>query len=459
MGGAGYLGLAFGCEARHHERRAGSDVVRPDGRSGEALGAAHHRVMAFGADVGAHAPQLVDVAESAGEDVLGDDPDARRRGEHGHQERLVVGGKAGVRQGGHVGGGEALRCRGPDAVGVGDDVHAHLGQLADEHGHVVGHCVAQEHRPAAHAHSGQVGSGLDAVRDHPVAGLVRMGAVAAAGRARRRASAVVDDTSRYTDAARCAGGRAGQTLACGRQPLDAFDDQTVPGPTRVGAHLVEEAHQVADLGLAGGVVDQRAALGAHRRHQHVLGCAHRRILQHHLGAGEHLGRARDVAVRRTEGGAQALQRTQMHVDRARAEVVAARQRHTGGAEARQQRAQHRNGRPHPLHEVIRRLGADLSRHIDDQTVIGARDADAHRFEQIAHERHVGDVGHVRQHMPALGQQAGRHQLQHAVLGAADAHLAVEAAVAPHQDHVARRLRHRISSTTSAGAWRDPIHAR
>ena len=79
VGDAADRGLALGGQPGHHHRRPGADVVGPHRRARQAGHAAHHRVVAGGADVGAEADQLLDVAESSRVEVLGDDADARRR--------------------------------------------------------------------------------------------------------------------------------------------------------------------------------------------------------------------------------------------------------------------------------------------------------------------------------------------------------------------------------------------
>ena len=159
-------------------------------------------------------------------------------------------------------------------------------------------------------------------------------------------------------------------------------------------------------------------------------------------------------MRGAERRPQALERLQVHVDRSRPEVVAARQGNPGGSEASQQRAEHHDRRTDALDEVVRRLGVQLGGHVDDQPVIGTRHGHAHGFEQFAHERYVGDVGHVGQHVLPLRQQARRHQLEHAVLGAADADFAVERAAALRHERVALASWgnvHRHSDTTIEGA--------
>ncbi len=65
----------------------------------------------------------------------------------------------------------------------------------------------------------------------------------------------------------------------------------------------------------------------------------------------------DVAVLDDDLRAHGLQALDVLVDRARADGAAAGQRDAGLAEPRQQRPEHENGRPHGLHEVVRRFGA------------------------------------------------------------------------------------------------------
>src|SRR5207248_9700918 len=63
--------LAVGAESGHQEGGASADVRRPHRRAREAGPAPDDGVMSFGADVGTHAHELVDVAEASGEEVLG----------------------------------------------------------------------------------------------------------------------------------------------------------------------------------------------------------------------------------------------------------------------------------------------------------------------------------------------------------------------------------------------------
>ena len=51
--------------------------------------------------------------------------------------------------------------------------------------------------------------------------------------------------------------------------------------------------------------------------------------------------------------------------------------------------------------------------------------DTDRREQVAHDRHVGDVGHVREVVFAVGEQGRSHQLEHGVLRTRDDDLTLQ----------------------------------
>ena len=119
-----------------------------------------------------------------------------------------------------------------------------------------------------------------------------------------------------------------------------------PMPVDLGAHGVEEVAEVGDLGLAGGVVEHRRALGVHGGHQDVLGGADARELEGDVGPEE----ARRPGPRGSRGAARtcapsASRPSQVHVDRPGAEVVAARQRHPRPAAAGRAAARARRSRP------------------------------------------------------------------------------------------------------------------
>ena len=135
----------------------------------------------------------------------------------------------------------------------------------------------------------------------------------------------------------------------------------------------------------------------------------------------------DVAALQRDAGAHLLQALQVQIDRARADGAAAGQRDARLADARQQRTEHQERGAHLAHDVVRRLGVgDGAAERQRAAVIADRlDRDAVLRQQ---QRHGGDVvepRHVRQHQALVGQQAGGHQRQRGVLGAADDDLAGE----------------------------------
>ena len=95
--------------------------------------------------------------------------------------------------------------------------------------------------------------------------------------------------------------------------FDSHDGRT--GANNLGAHLVEHVSEIDDLGLAGGIVDNRGALCAHRGHDEILGRTDAGELERDGGTAQTLGRAGvDVAVGGIKLDAQGLETQNMHVD-------------------------------------------------------------------------------------------------------------------------------------------------
>ena len=95
--------------------------------------------------------------------------------------------------------------------------------------------------------------------------------------------------------------------------FDSHDGRT--GANNLGAHLVEHVSEIDDLGLAGGIVDNRGALCAHRGHDEVLGRTDTGKLERDGGTAQALRRAGvDVAVGGIKLDAQGLETQNMHVD-------------------------------------------------------------------------------------------------------------------------------------------------
>ena len=90
-------------------------------------------------------------------------------------------------------------------------------------------------------------------------------------------------------------------------------------------HRHQAAGEVLHVRLAGGVAQDRASLGRHRRHERVLGAGDARLVEEDVGADEALG-LELVAVAHVDRGAELLQRQEVGIDPAPADDVAARRR-------------------------------------------------------------------------------------------------------------------------------------
>ena len=230
-------------------------------------------------------------------------------------------------------------------------------------------------------------------------------------------------------------------------PVDR--DHRTAGTEDPSTHPVQERSEIRQLRLAGRVVDRRAARCEHTGHQQVLGGADAGVLQHDLGSDETIDATLDHPVAEGELRAERLETREVHVDGPGPEVVAAGHRHTGLADRGEQRAEHRARCAHALDELVGRLGNDRrATHHLDRPVLAAPGGDAHRLEQRAHVRNVGDLGHVAQHVAPLGEHACGHQLQRRVLRSGDLHLTAQGTGRTNQQAAhAIGPRHSIGSST------------
>jgi hypothetical protein len=181
----------------------------------------------------------------------------------------------------------------PSAVAISADLDTGFLQHLGDRGQVVAPGADQFDAPAGARHRHCIGAGLDAVGDDLMVGLVQA-----------------------LDAAH------GQCRAA-----DAVD---------IRAHCRQAAGKVADLGLAGGVLDHRLAGGQAGCHQHVLGCADRNHGKDDPGAGQAARRnGADIAVTELDLGAEAGQALEVEVDRPGADRTSAGQGHHGSPMASQ----------------------------------------------------------------------------------------------------------------------------
>ena len=128
-----------------------------------------------------------------------------------------------------------------------------------------------------------------------------------------------------------------------------------------------------------------------------------------------VGEAADIAVLELEGRAERLEARQVHVDRPRTEVVATRERDAGLAAPGEQGTEHADRRPHPLDQVIRRLGVDLVRRAKADRGAFTLALDADRAEQLGHRGDVRDARDVGEDVLTRCEQRRRHQQQRRVL--------------------------------------------
>ncbi len=81
----------------------------------------------------------------------------------------------------------------------------------------------------------------------------------------------------------------------------------------------------------------------------------------------------------------------------------------------EQRSEHIDRRADALDEFVRRHGVEVATVGEQQRVVVSRvplGGYTDRGQEIAHDGDIGDVGHVGQRRHTVGEQGGRHQLEH-----------------------------------------------
>ena len=205
-----------------------------------------------------------------------------------------------------------------------------------------------------------------------------------------------------------------------------IDDLVGARALDLGAHGDQEIGQIHHLGLARRVLEDRLAVGQRRGHHQVLGARHGDGIEHQARALQAPGPRADVAALDLDLRAHGLQSRDVDVHRPRTDGAAARQRDIRAAEAGHQRTQHQDRGAHGLHQIVRREALAQGRGIDlDAQPLGDGDADAHAAEQLDGGRHILQMRHVADGHRLVGQQARRQDRQRRVLGAGDAHFALE----------------------------------
>jgi len=144
--------------------------------------------------------------------------------------------------------------------------------------------------------------------------------------------------------------------------LDPFNLNGVhTGPFDPAADAVDEILQVDDFRFLGRIPDDGHPAGQDGGHHDILGRAYAGHIQVNLRAGEPLGRSCNIAVLFRNDGAHGRKPFQMQVHRAASDLAAARIGKFGPAEAAEEGAQDKVGRPHAPHQRLGNLNGPDSR--------------------------------------------------------------------------------------------------
>ena len=195
-------------------------------------------------------------------------------------------------------------------------------------------------------------------------------------------------------------------MAATVQTLDAVDDDDVGArAAHFGAERVQTVRKIDHLRLTRGVLDDRLTVGERGGHHQVFGTGDRHRIEHQTRAAQARGAGADVAVLDRDLGTHRLQASDMDVDGTGADGTAARQRHIGLAEPRQQRSEHEDRGAHGLDEVVRRdrLAHGARVDLDVHALIDGHRS-AHATEQLDHGGDVLQVRHIADRHGLGGEQ-------------------------------------------------------
>ena len=246
-------GFALGHQASQHQTGRGPEIGRHNRRRGQPLHPPGDGGIALQLEIGAHALQFMHVHKAILEHRLGDRPGAFRDTVHGRKLGLHIGR-------------EARKGRGVDVdrlgflavhierygVGLGSNAGAGLAELGQHRFQQIGAGIFQAYPPARDRRGDQIGAGLNAIRQDGVVRAVQ-----------------------------------------GPDPLDL--NAITARAADPGAHPVQAAGQIGDLGLAGRVVNDGPALGQRRRHHQVFRAGHGDDVQRDMRPLEPFGAGPDVA--------------------------------------------------------------------------------------------------------------------------------------------------------------------
>src|SRR5216683_2933370 len=196
-------------------------------------------------------------------------------------------------------------------------------------------------------------------------------------------------------------------------------------------HFSQHHDQVRHFRLPCRILQNRFPVRQYRRHQYILRSRHRNFLEHDARAlqpspsrtvGMHF--RFNVPVRCSDFRAHLFQRLQVQIHGPRPNRASPRQRNSRHSHARHQRPQRQHGRPHRLHQLVRRFRVIQFRRLDH--VIAARKLryrhfSVHERQQLAHGDQVTHFRDVVQCHLLHRQQGRRHHRQRRILRPADRH--------------------------------------
>ena len=222
------------------------------------------------------------------------------------------------------------------------------------------------------------------------------------------------------------------------QPLHAADaDHVRACASHARAHGVEEVGQVDDVGLLGGVVDHRGALGLGSGHHHIDGAAHRDQVKKHVAADEtavrpgihHAAAVLDI-------GAQGSKALQVLVDGTAADGASAGIAHLGTGTAAKQRAQQIVAGTQALGVGIGHMTFVHAVRIDDQVLSGnILGFGTQQIEDLDQGVHVVDIRQVFHRAGLVAQKRRRDDGHSGILAAADRDLAHQGTSAGNQHFI------------------------
>ena len=200
------------------------------------------------------------------------------------------------------------------------------------------------------------------------------------------------------------------------EPVDSLNPKDIRADAAyLGPKSDEKTTEVLDVRLAGGVADDRLALGKHGRHDCVLGAHHRCLVEVHAFADEALG-AEVVGAVHLHLDTELGERVNVCVEASAPDHVASRMRYDRATEACEQWAREQERGANLAAQIRVELGLRDTGTVDAYLVrprpggVGAE-----IDEQLDHHLDIANPGHVREPHLLRGEHGRGENRQGAVL--------------------------------------------